>query len=147
LLDWFINLIVDKMDRLISMTDFVISMREDKEKDNIRKFWACERYANFLKQPLTLGMFVPCDLDGNVLEESKCDCYTEYDREGCSENCSGYVNAKNRCLFEGKFDVRSEGNPFVRLNNIEFHLHGLTIERLVTFDLQLTQTALKQLGL
>ncbi|MCP4053731.1 MAG: hypothetical protein GY739_11830, partial [Mesoflavibacter sp.] len=25
-------------------------------------------YANFLKQPLKLGMFIPCDEDGNVLE-------------------------------------------------------------------------------
>jgi len=34
-------------------------------------FSRCYEYANILKEPLTLGMFVPCDLEGNVLEDPK----------------------------------------------------------------------------
>ena len=43
--------------KLIPMTDFVFLMRENKEKDNIRRFWTCEKYAMFLRQPLNLDMF------------------------------------------------------------------------------------------
>ncbi len=45
--------------KLVSMIDFVFNMRQNKLKDNIRRFWSCEKYANFLNQPLNLSMFVP----------------------------------------------------------------------------------------
>jgi hypothetical protein len=54
--------------QLISMTDFVLEQVNPKNTDS--QF--CEKiiyYANFLKQPLKLEMFVPCDEDSNVLEE------------------------------------------------------------------------------
>ena len=59
--------------KLISMTDFILSKESIldndnyKESDNTIDF--IFKYANFLKQPLTLGMFVPCDDDVNVLAE------------------------------------------------------------------------------
>lgn len=55
--------------KLISMTDFVL----EQNKFNLYKNSEEEirNYANFLKQPLEKGMFVPCDEDGNVLEEPK----------------------------------------------------------------------------
>ena len=39
--------------KLISMTDFVLYKKESHTQ--------IMKYAKFLKQPLTLGMFVPCD--------------------------------------------------------------------------------------
>ena len=66
--------------KLISMTDFVLGIEQNSytktEKYNIIEWQSkCEsfdkiiKYANFLKQPLKLGMFVPCDENGNVLED------------------------------------------------------------------------------
>lgn len=51
--------------RLISMTDFVLD--QQKNHLSLRDF-NIKKYANFLKQPLKLEMFVSCDDDGNVLE-------------------------------------------------------------------------------
>lgn len=61
---------------LIPMTDFVLRINEiEKEIDQFFDSWRMkqlriiENYAKFLKQPLKLEMFVPCDDYGNVLKE------------------------------------------------------------------------------
>lgn len=90
---------------LISMTDFVLSLPETStldmsEVDYYYKEWEIlqknRRYAAFLKQPLTLSMFVPCDDQGNVLKEP--------DR---NEIQAAYVNkyekAKEKVLFKDFF--------------------------------------------
>ena len=49
------------------MTDSVLDCYEKNDSyQNIAD--DCLLYANFLKQPLTLGMFIPCDEYGNVFE-------------------------------------------------------------------------------
>lgn len=147
------------METLISMTDFVIAMREDKDKDNIRSFWSSEKYARFLKQPLQLWMFVPCDKDGNVLGEKKPfqDKYYEYQQ------------AKERCLFGGFEIFEMDEDNFIYLkclinginsqlifdletkvvlldnNRLNDYLH--TIEDIVKYNLKLTDTAQKHIGL
>ena len=63
--------------KLISMTDFVLNINElvSKESDQFFQSWQnkkmmiIENYARFLKEPLRIEMFVPCDEDGNVLED------------------------------------------------------------------------------
>ncbi len=55
------------------MTDFVLEKSknapiDDYNEVNEKFVNSVISYANFLKQPLTLGMFVPCDDDGVVLE-------------------------------------------------------------------------------
>lgn len=122
--------------RLVSMTDFVVLMRENKVKDNIRRFWACERYATFLKKPLTLGMFVSC-VDDEVFNYSKHGNKEDYDK------------AKERVLFEG-FEIEGD----------ELHLNGLfyiyicdlefwDVEDIINVlpYVNLTQSAIKQIGL
>lgn len=125
--------------RLIGMTDYVFLMREDKSKDNIRRFWACEKYAKFLRTPLELGMFVPC-LDGVVLEEPEYFIYyndkfnhwqeskflnffdDEYDFKDWEIECQKYQQAKERVLFEG-FKINNESDVFSelwRLSNGDF---------------------------
>jgi hypothetical protein len=120
---------------LISMSDFVVEMRKNKKKDNGLRFWACEKYVKFLKQPLELWMFVPCDEDGNVLEEP----------ELYNEVCE-YQKAKERCFFEG-FEYK-KALFFTENKELFWHgkLHG-NVESLTKYNLKLTQTAIKQLGL
>lgn len=127
--------------KLIGMTDFVLSVRGIK-KDNIRRFWACEKYAEFLKQPLTLGMFVPVDENGNILkephynndwEDSDID-YFEYEMLNFNEACE-------KVLFLHK--------PQFEIEVIKHHIsQNRTVEYLANFgELELTESAIKQIGL
>lgn len=133
--------------KLISMTDFVLEEGNPSNTDEqfTNKVMA---YANFIKQPLELWMFVPCDEDGNVLEESGMFKLLG-DIDGDLEQ-QKHQQAKERCLFEG-FECQKQGkeilvtfdkNPvWVNWNNSKI------IENLVYLKPQLTQTTIKQLGL
>ena len=87
--------------KLIKCSDYVL--QEDVVKDAIYRL---RNYANFLKRPLELGMFIPCDKDGNVLSEPKrwAD-YLEYPDSFDGNNewaeLYEYQGAKERVLFEG----------------------------------------------
>lgn len=97
------------MEKLISNTDFGFYVRELEINDH-KKLELRENYDSFQKQPLTLGMFVPCDLDGNVLQEP--NFYEKYgsNYEPISNieytiDYRKYQEAKYRVLFEGlKFE-------------------------------------------
>jgi hypothetical protein len=125
------------MNTLISMTDFVLS------KDSTLIY----KYANLLKQPLELWMFVPCSEDGNVLEHPN---YIKGERTSqfYNDKMDEYNKAKKRCLFEG-FTVKN-GIVFTPDNQIliqESLLEKITIENLVGCKYELTQTAQKQIGI
>ena len=82
------------MTKLISMTDFVLEVEKyENESHNVEHaFELIKNYANFLKQPLTLGMFVPCDENDNVLEEPSLLPSSDLDK---------YRKAKEKVIFEG----------------------------------------------
>lgn len=107
--------------KLISMTDFVLEQRGDNLK-----------YAQFLKQSLNLGMFVPCDLEGNVLQDP--GLIPSYELQE-------YRKYKERVLFEGT----EEEFRFIinRLKNND----NLIIDNLTKNTLTLTKSAQKKLGL
>lgn len=155
---------------LQSMTDFVIQQRSELMFKELGK--ACCKYADFLKKPLQLGFFVPCDENGNVLSEpkeldkyckaEKCNCANdgEYERD-----CSfiEYKKAKEKVLFEG-FELLSNFNSLTRLRNkegidVSFDRYGCylepfdgldgkrcsSIEGMVYLSPKLTPTAIKQI--
>ena len=94
--------------KLISMKDFVLEQSE-KLKDslcfnleiNARKHALfadkITNYANFLNQPLTLGMFVPCDEDSEPLKETH--LIRGVDAKSQAHN-KIVIEAKERVLFE-----------------------------------------------
>ena len=93
---------------LIPMTDFVLRINEiEKEIDQFFDSWRMkqlriiENYAKFLKQPLKLEMFVPCDDDGNILENPDETIYKEKDKECYGWDMIDYEKAKEKVLFEG----------------------------------------------
>ena len=101
------------------------------------------KYANFLKQPLKLGMFVPCDENDVPLGEPKnydlwCK-YGDFTQYGKSLTaiCKPYQQAKDRVLFEG-FDEHQA--------KLTCELYS-TIEDLINFNLTLTASAIKQFEL
>ena len=98
------------MRKLISMTDYVLE-RSDKSilqytisetfKNGAKITNEIFEYAKFLKTPLTISMFIPCDKTGNVLNEVK-----EFDNSvGSDENYNralrNYKIAKENVLFKG----------------------------------------------
>ena len=103
--------------KLISMTDFVLEQKQ-KISFNESTFINTElislekirNYANFLKQPLKLEMFVPCDEDGDILEvptnyENRLlNMMTEYNDEVYT-----YKQSKAKVLFEG-FEVQYDNS-------------------------------------
>ena len=124
------------MKNLVSMVDFVLN-----SKSELHYFKVTQNYANFLKQPLELWMFVPCDEDGNVLE------VVPYYSDGV-EKVNEYKKAKERCLFEGFKSVPfsnsvRKGNYIIDFNYTE----NINIESLLHHDIvfELTQAALKKL--
>ena len=136
--------------RLIPMSDFVL---EQKLMLNIqgyeKKFISnVSNYAKFLKRPLELGMFVPIDESGNVMEEP---VETIGGVELYSEK---YQKAKEKVLFEG-FEIRDKGNfYFIEQKKSCLYYRVLknnskaTIEKLLPFnEAILTESAIKQLGL
>lgn len=168
--------------KLQSMTDFVLGIRnrttselceympsvftapkwkgyqDEMVKDILAfdaiKFRIIGDYAKFLKQPLELGMFVPCDLEGNVLgypiytTNHSCDCYCkecEKETKRCSDEQEKYREAKERVLFEG---YSISHNAIIGIW-CALTLYS-TIECLVVDfegDITLTDTAKKQIGL
>jgi hypothetical protein len=131
--------------KLIGMTDFVLEqIKKLKSSEiNILQFRnSIENYAKFLKQPLELWMFVPCAVDGEVLEKpQKFDFflkhkYQSYDiRTGYK--LDEYLKAKERCLFD--FHIKNAHH--------EILFHNDTIEDLVGNGFILTPTAIKKIGL
>ena len=158
------------MERLISMTDFVLEQNTkwEYETDAMTHLSIIIGYAEFLKQPLTLGMFVPCDEDGNIMDEPKtccsgreCGCmgmpYNYFSRE----ELNGYEEALNRVLFEGfhligdkEIELKGTDNWFVfNEKSIEFsnefsqEKYVYKVDDLVELELILTESAKKQIGL
>ena len=148
--------------KLISMTDFIeqehdkltIGISDWPEVSNFRK--SCVNYAKFLKQRLTLGMFVPCYLNGDVFELVPKDQISN--PEHYDNYITDYQKAKERVLFANVSlgDFGSKGGFVLFVGNYELALKtegGISwkednIEGLVdTSHIELTPTALKQIGL
>ena len=134
--------------KLISMTSFVLQrdITDIKQRDSIVK------YANFLKQPLKLEMFVPCDEEGDILEEPTnyekrlLNMMTEYNDEVYT-----YYQAKAKVLFEGfEYDKENDWvtyNEFARFFVSE--LQNGKVEdlfKLIKDEITLTETSKKEIG-
>jgi hypothetical protein len=141
--------------KLISMVAFTLQQTDkfthglpapDRPMEVVSSIRLLRNYANFLNQLLTLGMFVPTDDEGNVLTEPmdyNFYCEGDWNRNentNWQDECKQYQQAKSRVIFE-------EG-LFVQKSSIENCINiGFTIEKLTTYDLTLTQSELKKLGL
>lgn len=137
---------------LVSSLEFRKKLKKvsDSEYRRLR-----DNYDDFLEQPLKLEMFVPCDEEGDILEEPTnyekrlLNMMTEYNDEVYT-----YYKAKAKVLFEGIEFRKNGGVNFLTIKedtfaffdfNVKFK--NLTIEYLIQYDLQLTENAVKQIGL
>ena len=133
-----------KQDRLISMVEFVKWCSENTVVTDpfVVEFVILQKivkYANFLSRPLELWMFVPCDEEGNVLEEptdKKLNDLAGYfathkEQEEAEDWIGQYQKAKDRVLFDKKSVL-----PY---NLADMINEELTIESLVEFEIYLTK--------
>ena len=118
-----------------------------------------DNYDALLKQPLQLGFFVPCDENGNVLDPS--------DAFRSCEKGFVYSKAKERVLFNGfvfeesqkealknntqlSVSIYTENSFYIthRLNGKWHTWFDLkTVEDLIKCKIELSKTAIKQIGL
>lgn len=145
------------MEKLISMTGFVKEVLKFKESeyyeydsnDNDKALNKIESYNEFLLQPLTLGMFVPCSLENgmplndNGLVDSEGYVLDEIEFKE-------YQKAKERVLFEG-FGYDEMGFAYSKTQSEcgfdETYMQNKKVEDLVKYNLVLTESAKKQIGL
>jgi hypothetical protein len=94
--------------KLISMTDFVLEQIELNNKeinDDTRTLDIIDNYAKFLKTPLNLGMFIPCDENNKPLNEPSCMYIYQTQIFECTADemyrCRKYLEAKEKVIFKG----------------------------------------------
>ncbi len=121
--------------KLISMVDFVLE--QNSKWSSAGALRNIVKYATFLKQPLKLGFFVPCDENGNVSEEPIQIEFQESTILEFQNNLEKYQQAKDRVLFEG-FDKHQA--------KLTCELYS-KIEDLINFNLTLTASAIKQFNI
>ena len=137
--------------KLVSMVEFVIENYNNERASISWRAWI-NNYAKFLQKPLTLGMFVPTDEDGNVLEEHA--DYPDFKNgnhggitDESYELCDQYEQAKERVLFEGFTYVDGQ---ILDCNECECYMldYPRTVEWMLPDEnLTLTTTSLKLIGL
>ncbi|MCT4238494.1 hypothetical protein HZP42_19105 [Elizabethkingia anophelis] len=169
-----LNKEIEMENKLIPMTDFVINSNEkrmssnpynerDYDNDFIR---SVNEYAKFLSQPLTLGMFIPCDEDGNPWVYPPTNEEWEWAKKDSTEAEQSFKQkeylfneAKSRVLFEG-FEIEQSksriGFYLPEYNCIDYSIVQnnfsspskwlTTIEDLIIYSgLILTPTAIKSI--
>lgn len=164
---------------LISMVEFVLQQEKCLENILTEKLPVIKlassydkivNYANFLKQPLTLGMFVPCYENGNVLKESILgrEPYSndEEDFKRWERDYKKYNEAKEKVLFKDvkigsyrndMFHFTGLGKSYLIINGFIYDDNQNSspqktedkIEDLLQWNenLGLTESAIKQIGL
>ena len=127
---------------LIPMTDFVLEQlneQNSRTKPMREVFNSLEKYANFLKQPLKLEMFVPCDEDGNVLEYFPIHRFADN-----PEKYRRYKKAKENVLFELSIDsdYKFDISDYKFICNYYVNLENWLKDNDVLYKIKLSQTAL-----
>ncbi|MDX8564684.1 hypothetical protein OZ664_11800 [Elizabethkingia sp. HX WHF] len=140
--------------KLIPLSDFVLktvhtpNVNEaicwEQTEERLQKIY---KYTQFLKQSLALWMLVPCDEDGNVLEQP-CDIMNT---DGCRDcACREFKKAKSRVLFEGFEYMYSFENYWIFKHKDNFEMFvpmNSIIEKLIQENIEiiLTETVIKSI--
>lgn len=152
--------------KLVTMKKFVFyaigTPMSEKSQIKLNRIY---KYAKFLDQKLELWMFVPCDENGNVLEEP--EIYSQWVRENFNDEleneerinqCKEFIKAKEKVLFEGFEVLRIDRNLTIITNkekdcqvfgkhddDYSISVNFTDVESLSKIDLQLTQSAKNQI--
>jgi hypothetical protein len=142
--------------KLISCTEFVLKKSiELKFNDDCEFAYLVRRYAKFLQLPLTLSMFIPCNENGEVLEEPTMEKISKMPltSEGWDSIFwrlkKEYQQAQQNVIFEGcKFVKEYEYVWVIKHNgNTYTFLKDSTIEDLIDLNLTITENAINKFKL
>ena len=165
--------------KLQSMTDFIESKKPIHAYLQNESFSAIQthinetydlffKYCDFLKQPLQLGFFVPCDEDGNLWEFPPTNEEWEWAQKDSADAEQSYKmkqfyyeKAKERILFKGFHSIGENEIELLNSDNwmsfsqktIKFtdefghEIEVYRIEDLIELNLELTDSAIKQIGI
>ena len=122
---------------LKNMTDFVLE-QANKTTYTEDFYQPVVNYAHFLKKPLKLGYFIPCDENDVPLEEPKELNFKNDD--DLEDYCFKYSIAKQRVLFEYQWEFKSWDSSDMENSRIE----DLLSDELTYI---LTETAIKEIGI
>lgn len=111
--------------RLIPMTSFVIDYYSHEGYADLQTLQLMKNYANFLKQPLSLWMFVPTNSDGELIKlpegydswknaHINTKTHIALTNPDKSELYKDYDKAAKNILFEG-FEIAYNGYSVVRI--------------------------------
>lgn len=148
------------MKKLIPLSDFVLEQLKIQQSTSEFKE-VVRNYTHFLKQPLTLGMFVPVDFVGNVLKEPKIE---EYDVQkdilikfNFENDLKRYNEIKKKVLFEGceVKEIKTDKNYFVVYHKsrqiwiswTDRIIEDMILNRAYLNGLELTPSALEAVGI
>ena len=153
---------------LVLVSDYVINMmgiaRIAPEGVDIRDMTLADlyKYAKFVQTPLKLGLFIPCDTDGNILTEPDGFGFWWQDKDKNKYpnwlECHLYLEAKKRVVFSGWYvkeiyfsqdtyesnqelghdDIRESIGTMYSTGRFTFHAPYKTIESLCGKGLQVT---------
>lgn len=139
--------------KLIPLSEFVLEQKKENlsgvKIPHYRLYREIADYAKFLKQPLTLGMFIPVDWHGNVLKEPSAYHEFLYNEEYLFSDdveCIKYDEAKEKVLFEG-FDQKGGLSVAKAICQTYQIIEDLTFKKVPLVDLTLTPSALQAIGL
>ena len=114
-------------EHLPMLSEFVGKARITKV-ENINIYYD---YRDFITQPLTKGMFIPCDEDGWVLINPKVDDNRSLiSDEQYGTNLKTYQQAEDRVLFEGGFGYIKKDNSIAQIGCNRLYMKG-TIEQAI----------------
>ena len=107
----------------------------------LEKYRMIFKHSQFLQQTPTIGMFVPCDEDGNVLEKPTTegvDLNDMYDWNLYNEDLQQYQQAEQRVIFEGCTAEKIKDYYIIKFNDniiLVSWNESKTIEDLVPYNL------------
>jgi len=160
------------MKNLISLREFVENQRknsgaspfEDEQKEiDTSELYRIYNYANLLSRQPQLSDFVPCGKDGLPIEYNKTASEIFADDNGhcrvISKEESAYIKALDKVLFKGFFVSANNGNVVITngsisilfsirnfIKIIESNQRITTLESLTSYNLELTDNAIKIIG-
>lgn len=148
------------MKTLIPLNQYIVKLWNTYliyDQKEAEKF-ACSayEYTNFLDQPLKLWMFIPCDKEGNPIENPKDSNRDFFKDTAYKYELRQYQEAKDKVLFEG-FETTGVCENYVIIESKEYvftwslfrgefmTIKGDRVNDLIKYNLKLTQTAQTQI--
>jgi hypothetical protein len=135
--------------KLISMTDFVLEQSKrimNVEITHLESHEEIVNYARFLKQPLKLEMFIPCDEYGNVLTGEPLSPAKDSEWIRWENESEIYLKKKSLLTFKGfelnKRNIKNLDNIFC-LTKDKFQLTFFKNENSIFLDNLITNQTFK----